>query len=121
MFYNRPAISLTLFSINGWGMNMFAKQRRKSIGLTIKVVLAAGAFATSVSAQESDARALLGRMSSEIAGLESFIIRGDAYTDARLGAGQIIEHASEVTMRVHRCVEQTVLIQSFHLVCSHPF
>ncbi len=81
---------------------MFGTQRRKSMGLTIKVMLAAGAFAASVSAQEPDARALLGRMSSEIAGFESFIIRGDAYTDARLAAGQVIEHASEVTLRVRR-------------------
>jgi hypothetical protein len=81
---------------------MFGNQHRKSIRLTINVMLAVGAFTASVSAQESDARALLNRMSAEIAGFESFIVSGDAYTDARLGAGHIIEHASEVTLRVQR-------------------
>ena len=41
-------------------------------------------------------------MSAEIAGLDGFIVHGDAYADARLGAGQIIEHASQVTLRLRR-------------------
>ncbi len=81
---------------------MFHTQRCKLICLTVVAMIAAVAFTTSVSAQEPDARALLDRMSAEIAGLESFMVTGDAYTDARLAAGQIIEHASEVTLRVHR-------------------
>jgi hypothetical protein len=41
-------------------------------------------------------------MSAEIAGFGSFIVHGDAYADARLEAGQIIEHASQVTLRLQR-------------------
>jgi hypothetical protein len=41
-------------------------------------------------------------MSNEIAGLDRFIINGDAYADARLAEGQIIEHASKVTLWVMR-------------------
>lgn len=74
----------------------------KSIGSTVVATIAAVAFTSGVAAQEPDARALLGRMSAEIAALDSFIVKGDAYADARLAAGQIIEHASEVTLRVRR-------------------
>jgi hypothetical protein len=59
-------------------------------------------FDLDVLAQETDARALLDRMDAEIADIESFVLQGDAYVDARLPAGQIIEHSSEVTARVHR-------------------
>jgi hypothetical protein len=55
-----------------------------------------------VLAQQIDARVLLEEMSAEIAGLESFIVQGDAYADARLVAGQIIEHSSQVTLRLRR-------------------
>jgi hypothetical protein len=41
-------------------------------------------------------------MSDEIAGLNSFSISGDAYADARLDAGLIIEHASQATLRVRK-------------------
>jgi hypothetical protein len=61
-----------------------------------------GAMTTSTSAQEIDARALLERMSAEIAGLDAFTVHGDAYADARLEAGQIIEHASQVTLQLQR-------------------
>jgi len=53
-------------------------------------------------ADEVDARALLEKMSAEIAGLDSFVVHGDAYSDARLEAGQIIEHSSQVTLRLRR-------------------
>lgn len=68
----------------------------------LMTVIVAGTFTTTVSAQNSGAVVLLGRMSSAIAALENFIVRGEAYTDARLAAGQIIEHASEVIMHVRR-------------------
>ncbi len=59
-----------------------------------------------LSAQEQDADqdaiALLQRMGAEIENLDAFIVTGDGYTDARLSAGQIIENASEITMRVQR-------------------
>ncbi len=54
------------------------------------------------SAQEIDARAMLEEMSAEIAGLDAFVVHGDAYADARLAAGQIIEHSSQVTLRLRR-------------------
>jgi hypothetical protein len=41
-------------------------------------------------------------MSSEIASLQSFSISGDAYADARLDGGLIIEHASQATLRVRK-------------------
>lgn len=66
------------------------------------VVITVVAIASSASAQEFDATALVERMSAEIAQLDRFAIQGDAYTDARLDAGQIIEHASQVEMRVRR-------------------
>ena len=53
-------------------------------------------------AQEIDATGLVNRMSAEIAGLDAFLVRGDAYADARLDAGQIIEHASQVTLQLRR-------------------
>jgi len=74
----------------------------KLVLLTAATMLAAGTLSTSLSAQETDARALLQRMSDEIAGLSSFVIQGDAYADARLEAGQIIEHSSQVTLRLRR-------------------
>ena len=73
--------------------------------LTVSVVM--GCLATiicagSAQAQDADARALLARMSREIAGLSTFIVSGDAYTDAWLDAGLVIEHSADVTMRVRR-------------------
>ena len=81
---------------------MFRTQPCKFTWLTVIAMIVAGSFTSSVSAQEPDARALLGRMSAEIAGLDSFIVSGDAYADARLAAGQIIELASTVIMRVRK-------------------
>ncbi|MGI9286566.1 MAG: hypothetical protein ACR2P1_14365 [Pseudomonadales bacterium] len=71
---------------------MLGTQICKSVWLTVSVAVSAVAFATSVSAQEVDAKTMLERMSAEIAELDSFIVHGDAYADARLDAGQIIGH-----------------------------
>lgn len=65
-------------------------------------VIASSLFAVSTSAQAADPRELLERMSTELAGLDSFILSGDAYADARLDAGQIIENSSQATMRVRK-------------------
>ncbi len=70
--------------------------------LTSVATFAACTFAAAVFAQEFDAKELLERMSAEIAGLTSFRVQGEAYTDARLAAGQIIEHSSQVTLRLRR-------------------
>jgi hypothetical protein len=53
-------------------------------------------------AQDDQAIEILGKMSAEIASLEAFVITGDGYVDARLAAGQIIEHSMDVTMRMRR-------------------
>lgn len=74
----------------------------KAIGLSAIAMVAVGAFSTSILAQELDAKLLLKQMGAEIGGLDSFILNGDAYTDARLDAGQIIEHSSQVSLRLRR-------------------
>jgi len=84
------------------GAIMFGTKMCKSMFLTLTVTIAAGVFTISASAQEVDAKVLLEQMGAEIAGLDSFIVYGDAYADARLDAGQIIEHASQVTLRLRR-------------------
>lgn len=53
-------------------------------------------------AQDERATDILSAMSAEIASLEAFVITGDGYVDARLPAGQIIEHSMDVTMRMRR-------------------
>ncbi len=68
----------------------------------VTAIIVAGPFSGSASADEVDPKALLERMSAEINGLERFLVDGDSYTDARLDAGQIIEHSSHVTLRLQR-------------------
>ena len=84
------------------GANMFDTKICKFLWRTVTLGIMAGAFTAGASAQEVDAKALLAQMSAEIAGLNSFIVHGDAYADARLDAGQIIEHASQVTLQLRR-------------------
>lgn len=60
------------------------------------------AISGSVLAQEPDPKELLARMSAEIAKLDSFVLSGDVYADARLDAGQIIEHSYDVSMSVQK-------------------
>jgi hypothetical protein len=55
-----------------------------------------------LTAQEMEAVALLKKMSSQIEGLDAFVLEGDAYADARLREGQIIQHTLQLTMRVDR-------------------
>lgn len=84
---------------------MLEKKTCKTLRLITAVTIAAlsaSIFATGASAQDVDAKAMLERMSKEIAGLDRFIVYGDAYADARLEAGQIIQHASQVTLRLQR-------------------
>jgi len=78
---------------------MFGIKICNSIGLT---VIAIGMAATSVFAEDFDSKGLLQEMSSELAGLDRFILKGDAYADARLDAGQIIEHSAMVTLHFDR-------------------
>ena len=81
---------------------MCSSKNNFALRLTTVVTLLLGAMTTSTSAQEIDARALLEEMSAEIEGLGRFVVYGDAYADARLDAGQIIEHSSQVTLRLRR-------------------
>jgi hypothetical protein len=81
---------------------MSIKQFMKATRVSIFIFLGALFFDTSAFAQEINARELLGRMDAEIASFESFVLKGDAYADARMPAGQIIEHSSEVIARVQR-------------------
>lgn len=81
---------------------MFGTKICKSILLIVAATIMAGVFASSAVAQEPDAKTLLEQMSAEIAALDSFVVHGDGYSDARLAAGQIIEHASQVTLRLRR-------------------
>ena len=61
-----------------------------------------GLVANFAYAEELDPRMLIKRMGDEVAGLQSFVINGDAYSDARLDAGLIIEHAAQATLRVQK-------------------
>jgi hypothetical protein len=73
----------------------------KTIGTVLLGMVAAGAMGW-VHAQDEQATDILGAMSAEIASLEEFVITGDGYVDARLAAGQIIEHSMDVTMRMRK-------------------
>lgn len=53
-------------------------------------------------AQEDKARTILQDMSTKIASLDTFMITGDGYVDARLDAGLIIEHSMDVTLWMER-------------------
>jgi len=64
--------------------------------------LVCGLLVNVASAQEPDPRELLKQMGDAIASLDSYRISGDAYADARLDAGLIIEHASEATLSVRK-------------------
>ena len=57
---------------------------------------------TTAQSDEPDGRALVENMSDAIANRAAFSVEGDAYADARLDAGLIIEHSSRVTLRLRR-------------------
>jgi hypothetical protein len=61
-----------------------------------------GLCANIAAAQEPDPRDVLKRMGETIASLDSYSLSGDAYADARLDAGLIIEHASQATLTVRK-------------------
>jgi hypothetical protein len=69
--------------------------------LLIAVIVSA-AMSGSALAQDPDPKELLSRMSAEIAKLDSFVLSGDAYADARLDAGQVIEHSYDAVMSVRK-------------------
>ena len=79
---------------------MLDKIRSTSVLLSVAAIVAGGSLANTSSAQETDPRELIERMGAEVAALDRFILSGEAYVDASLGAGQIIQNSSEVTMRV---------------------
>lgn len=51
---------------------------------------------------DSEATELIQQMSAAIAGVDSFIITGDGYVDARLSDGRLIEHSMDVKVRLSR-------------------
>lgn len=74
----------------------------KQFGALISLCVLASGPVGNVFAQDNQAAEILRAMSAEIASLENFVITGDGYIDARLAAGQIIEHSMDVTMRMSR-------------------
>ena len=70
---------------------------RRSIFFAVLVLGITGARG-----EDPDARALVESMSNAIENLAAFTVEGDAYTDARLDPGLIIEHSSHVTLRLRR-------------------
>ena len=81
---------------------MITTHRIKQAGLMMTACVLIMSSTGIVYAQDSTATDILKKMSEEIAGLDEFIITGDGYVDARLDAGQIIEHSMDVTMRMRR-------------------
>ncbi len=73
----------------------------KIISTVLLGLVAVGAWSW-VHAQDKQATDILSAMSAEIASLEEFVITGDGYVDAQLGAGQIIEHSMDAKMRMRR-------------------
>ena len=73
--------------------------------LMVVTVITSAVISSDALAQEPDPEELLARMSAEIAKLESFVLSGDAYADARLDAGQIIEHSYDASMSVRKPAE----------------
>ena len=81
---------------------MITTHRIKQAGLMMTACVMIMSNTGIVYAQDSQATNILKKMSEEIAGLDKFIVTGDGYVDARLDAGQIIEHSMDVTMRMNR-------------------
>lgn len=81
---------------------MRVQQRQSNFWRGVALTISSLVLTAPIAAQEMDPVALLKEMSNEIENLESFVLEGDAYADARLREGQIIEHASHLTMRVSR-------------------
>jgi hypothetical protein len=84
---------------------MICRIQSNSIQRVLFTLIFCGLFANFANAQEPDPRELLKRMSDEIAGLQSYIINGEAYSDARLDAGLIIEHSAQATLRIRKVVQ----------------
>ncbi len=81
---------------------MFRIKLSYSVKRAVIALLTYGLLVNAASAQEPDPRELLKRMGDAIASLDSYVISGDAYVDARLDAGLIIEHASQATLSVRK-------------------
>ena len=81
---------------------MFCSIPSYPVRRAVITLLMCGLIANIASAQEPDPKALLKRMGEAITGLESYSLSGDAYADARLDEGLIIELASQATLRVRK-------------------
>ena len=69
---------------------MLVRKQSTTVTIVAALVIAIGAPASNALGQELDPRELISNMTAEIAGLDRFILSGEANTDARLRAGQII-------------------------------
>ena len=84
------------------GVIMILRKRFTRFVLPIAVGVLIAIFSGSIHAQKHDPGVILKQMSEAIANLDKFIVTGDGYVDARLDAGQIIEHSMDVTLSVNR-------------------
>jgi len=74
----------------------------RSLTLIVALILPVSLSPALVQAEEPDPRELITGMAETIAELDTFQIDSDAYEDAGLPAGQIIEHSMQVTVRIRR-------------------
>ena len=80
---------------------MNRKKGLRSVGRVFSIITLSLA-SSNLNAKDPDPTQLIEQMSKEIAGLQSFMLQADTSVDARLEAGQLIEHSSQITMRVVR-------------------
>jgi hypothetical protein len=81
---------------------MILLKRIKQAGALVALCVLSFSPIGNIYAQDDKAMEILRGMSAEIASLERFVVNGDGYVDARLDAGQIIEHSMDATMRMNR-------------------
>jgi hypothetical protein len=81
---------------------MKAHKKLKQSGALVSLLALTCCPFGSIYAQDDQATEIMRSMGAAIASLDSFVISGDGYVDARLEAGQLIEHSMDVTMRMSR-------------------
>jgi len=81
---------------------MIGRNSRNIFVFGVTALIVTAVFSGGALAADPDPKSLLSKMSAEIAKLDSYEISGDAYADARLAAGQIIENPSQVRLRLRK-------------------
>jgi hypothetical protein len=74
----------------------------KHLGALVSLIVLTCWPIGNIYAEDDQATGVLRSMGAAIASLDNFIVSGDGYVDARLDAGQIIEHSMDVTMRMRK-------------------